>query len=173
VELGLVAREVPYGVEPRDSKRSLYRVADPFLRFWFRHVEPNWSRLAAGQVAAVRRDIQRDLDHHVASVWEGLARATLPGIVVAGKRWGPPRRFWSREVEIDVVADAADGSDCVLVGEVKLRVKRGLRPELQRKAGACPALAGKTVRYAVWGLEGTSDLPLITADDVARYRGRW
>ena len=40
VELGFAAREVPFGASERDSKRSLYRIADPFLRTWFRFVEP-------------------------------------------------------------------------------------------------------------------------------------
>jgi hypothetical protein len=38
--LGLVAREVPFGVSARDTKRSLYRLVDPFLRLWFRVVAP-------------------------------------------------------------------------------------------------------------------------------------
>ncbi len=46
-ELGLVRREMPFGTSPRDSKRPLYRIADPFLRFWFRFLEPNRSRLEA------------------------------------------------------------------------------------------------------------------------------
>ncbi len=35
MEMDLVTREVPFGASPRASKRTLYRIADPFLRFWF------------------------------------------------------------------------------------------------------------------------------------------
>ncbi len=40
LELGLVRRDQPFGASPRDSKRSLYRIGDPFLRFWFRFPAP-------------------------------------------------------------------------------------------------------------------------------------
>jgi AAA+ ATPase superfamily predicted ATPase len=46
VELGFVQRELPYGAEERDSKRSIYRLGDPLLRFVFRFVEPARSLLA-------------------------------------------------------------------------------------------------------------------------------
>ena len=59
---------------------DLYRIADPFLRFWFRFVEPNRSRLEAAPVDAVRADIERAWAHHVGSVWEDLARASVPRI---------------------------------------------------------------------------------------------
>ena len=45
LELGLVRRELPFGSSLRDSKRTLYVIADPFLRFWFRFVDPERSRL--------------------------------------------------------------------------------------------------------------------------------
>jgi len=59
LELGLVRRDQPFGASPRDSKRSLYRIGDPFLRFWFRFVEPNRSRLEARQGPAVLHEVIR------------------------------------------------------------------------------------------------------------------
>ena len=41
MDLGLVRREVPFGEPPRQTKRSLYRLADPFFRLWFRVVAPD------------------------------------------------------------------------------------------------------------------------------------
>lgn len=51
LDLGLVRRDLPFGATTRDSKRTAYRLDDPFLRFWFRFVEPNRSRLQARLVA--------------------------------------------------------------------------------------------------------------------------
>jgi AAA+ ATPase superfamily predicted ATPase len=38
IELELIQREVPYGTDPQNSKKTLYKIKDPFLRFWFRIV---------------------------------------------------------------------------------------------------------------------------------------
>ena len=35
VELGLIKREIPFGESEKNSKKSLYRLADPFCKFWF------------------------------------------------------------------------------------------------------------------------------------------
>ncbi len=48
LELGLIRRERPFGSSQKSSKKTLYRLDDPFLAFWFRYVEPNRSRLEAG-----------------------------------------------------------------------------------------------------------------------------
>src|SRR3954471_223441 len=41
IEMDLVVRETPFGTSARTSKRTLYRIADPFLRYWFRFVQPD------------------------------------------------------------------------------------------------------------------------------------
>jgi len=43
-QLRLLDREVPVTASRTKSKRSRYRVAHEFLRFWFRYVEPNRSK---------------------------------------------------------------------------------------------------------------------------------
>lgn len=35
LELDFVHREIPYGAHEYDSKRALYKIKDPFLKFWF------------------------------------------------------------------------------------------------------------------------------------------
>ena len=58
VELGLVRREVPFGASTRDTKRTTYDVVDPFMRFWFRFIEPNRSRLEARRLEAVLGEVR-------------------------------------------------------------------------------------------------------------------
>ena len=65
MEMDLVTREVPYGAPPRGNRRTLYRIDDPFLRLWFRCVEPNRSRLEARQLEIVEREIASRVRHHV------------------------------------------------------------------------------------------------------------
>jgi AAA+ ATPase superfamily predicted ATPase len=94
IEMDLVARETPFGTSVRSSKRTLYRIADPFLRFWFRFVQPDRSRLEARQLAAVERDVAASFPHHAGEVWEELARVSVPALEAFGRTWGPAGRWW-------------------------------------------------------------------------------
>jgi hypothetical protein len=89
IEMELVVRETPFGTSVRSSKRTLYRIADPFLRFWFRFVQPDRSRLEARQTAAVEKDIASRFPHHAGEIWEELARESVPVLDCFGKTWGP------------------------------------------------------------------------------------
>ncbi|HSS79007.1 MAG TPA: ATP-binding protein, partial [Thermoanaerobaculia bacterium] len=46
--MGLVRREVPFGEPEKASRRSLYKIDDPFFRLWFRVVAPHRGQLASG-----------------------------------------------------------------------------------------------------------------------------
>ncbi len=47
-DMDLITREQPFAEESRSSKRTLYKISDPFLRFWFRYVEVNrWDIISA------------------------------------------------------------------------------------------------------------------------------
>src|SRR3954449_6028553 len=80
IEMDLVTRETPFGTSVRSSKRTLYRITDPFLRYWFRFVQPDRSRLEARQTAAVERDVAASFPHHVGEIWEELARSSVPAL---------------------------------------------------------------------------------------------
>lgn len=156
-DMDLITREQPFGEEPRGSKRTLYKIADPFLRFWFRYVEVNRSRLGAGQVAAVEEEIGQRLGHHFGEVWEELARASVPRLQLGGITWGPAGRWWGpgldrQPLEVDLVAHSLDGGS-VLVGEVKWAAPRDaerLLAELEGKARRLPVAAGREVVPALW-----------------------
>ena len=125
VEMGLVRREIPFGSNPRSGKRSLYRIADPFLRLWFRVVAPNRAALA---------DAPRETrlfywrKHRAAlegEAWEELCRmstATLHRAETPLRGYGPfesGQRYWrGGEPELDVLARSVDGRR-LLVGEAK------------------------------------------------------
>lgn len=125
-QLGLVERRVPVTVRnPERSRRGLYRLADPFLRFWFRFVLPNRSALEAGDAALVwRRKIEPHLAQHVAMVFEDACREHLQRLNQQGQlraeydRIGP---WWQGPHEVDVVAVADDGP--LLLAECKWSTK--------------------------------------------------
>jgi AAA+ ATPase superfamily predicted ATPase len=157
VDLDLVARETPFGAHGRDSKRSAYKIRDPFLRFWFRFVDPNRSRLESRQIAQTLAAVQATFVHHVAGVWEDLVRESVPRASYFDRSWGPAHRWWGagldrRPLEVDVLAESSDGK-AILVGEVKWSddFEPGrVRAELQAKAVQLPMVGGRQVELGVW-----------------------
>ncbi|HEX5720668.1 MAG TPA: ATP-binding protein [Thermoanaerobaculia bacterium] len=156
-DMDLITREQPFAEESRGSKRTLYKISDPFLRFWFRYVEVNRSRLGAGQVAAVEEEIGQRLGHHIGEIWEELARASVPRLHLGGRTWGTAGRWWGpgldrQPLEVDLVAYSNDGGS-VLVGEVKWAAPRDaerLLAELEGKARRLPVAAGREAVLALW-----------------------
>jgi len=124
--LGLVLRDVPFGCDPKNAKKTLYKIADPFLRFWYTFALPRYSdpNFLAGRDD--RKAIERPFSVFLGQVWEQLVRDTLllrrlPGVDV---RWSKVGRWWGsgkdcRPMEVDVLAESSDGKT-LLVGEAKL-----------------------------------------------------
>jgi len=178
LDLGLVARNVPFGRTVKDTKRTLYRLCDPFLAFWYRFVEPNRSRLAAGQVDDVAAEVERAWPQFLGLCWEQVARDSVARLQIAGSKWRPAERWWGattdrQQVEIDIVAESTKDKRHVLVGEAKLtataREVRQFADRLARNAARCPELAGRRCSVAVWvlrGAKGATGVEVVSADDV-------
>jgi len=157
VELDLVKREIPFGTTARNTKRTLYRIADPFLGFWFRFVEPNRSRLEARQIGHVASEIESSFPHHVAWIWEELARASITHVEFFGRRWGPAGRWWGtgldrKQMEIDIVSESHDGS-ALLLGEARWVEDvdaSALLRTLYRKAENFPHVGKREVLFCLW-----------------------
>ncbi|NJO70433.1 MAG: ATP-binding protein [Bacteroidetes bacterium] len=45
IELGFIRREIPFGTSLKSTKKTLYKISDQFMLFYFRLVNPNLSRL--------------------------------------------------------------------------------------------------------------------------------
>lgn len=85
----LLERQLPFGESVRTTKRSLYRLSDPTLRFWFRVYSPHrtrWSRYSAAEK-------QKLVDDHASTVFEDCLR----------ERWPGSSRYWEGDVELDLV----------------------------------------------------------------------
>ena len=174
VEMRLVRRDLPFGESERTTKRTLYRIDDPFLRFWFRFVAPNRTRLESRLIAAVEQDLAPAFGHHAGAVWEELARASVPHLEIEGRRWGPARSWWGagadrRPLEVDLVAEELGGGR-LLVGEVKWSAQpaRALA-ELRKRIERLPLAQGREVVPAVWIAEAsgrTDGACVVTAKDV-------
>jgi AAA+ ATPase superfamily predicted ATPase len=146
-EMGLVRREVPFGEAPRSTKRSLYSIADPFTRLWFRVVAPHRAQLATTSAAARRAIFDRHWPHLVAEAWEELCRNLLPYLDPRSRLgalgpWEPGARWWrGSEPEWDVVARSVDGRR-LLLGEVKTRVSSWAAAQSSVSERPPPAVPG-------------------------------
>ena len=98
----LLTRELPFGESVRTTKRTLYRLGDPTLRFWFHVYSPHRSRWRTYGKA----EKEKLLADHASTVFEDQVRAL----------WPDASRYWEADVELDLVR--LEGRTLV-VGEVK------------------------------------------------------
>jgi AAA+ ATPase superfamily predicted ATPase len=177
VDLGYVCREVPFGETPKSTRKTLYRLADPFLDFQYRFVIPNRSILQQGAVDAVWRRTLKAFDSYVGEVWERLARLSVARLPIDGVEWNLASRWWGevgkQRSEYDIVAESFDGRE-LLVGEAKLHLRPGeciaANKSLREKASRLPFVAGRRVHSVLWVASGVSAgqfADVITTDDVA------
>jgi len=144
LELGWIRRELPFG--EHSERRAIYRVADPFLTFWYRFVAPLASDLQFSDPAVVyaAHVAPRLADYMGWSVFEEICGQWLQRH--AKQRLGltvrQMARYWSRDgrTEIDLVAELNHGA--FLFGECKWRADSAMRlgdlSALQAKVASLP-----------------------------------
>jgi hypothetical protein len=111
VSLGYLEARSPLSPKGPEAKRTSYRLADPFFRFWFRFVFPNRSLLERGRVKQVLRMVERDLDTYMGRAFEdccrGWAGRFADDALPASQQLGS---WWSRDGQTEVdVAGASRG----------------------------------------------------------------
>ena len=167
LDMEVVERVAPVTEYPRPSpKRTLYRLADPYLAFWYRFVadmkgrgltalaDPNdlWERLVAPLLD----------ERHVAHVFEEacrqfVARGAHPTLAFRPVQVGS---WWSADSSEEVDVVALDGQGGLLVGECKWgRADSRDLDRLMRRGGLVVADAGAvdrvtTVLFSAGGLAG-------------------
>jgi hypothetical protein len=174
LELGWIRRELPFG--ERSDRRAIYRVADPFLTFWYRFVAPLASSLQFSDPATVyaAQVAPRLADYMGWSVFEEICGQWLQRN--AQQRLGlsvrEMARYWSRDgrTEIDLMAELDDGT--FLFGECKWRTERVTRlsdlSALQAKVASLPEARWRDKpSYILFALGGFSSELLQLASNSA------
>jgi uncharacterized protein len=116
IDASLLKREIPFGESVRSTKKILYKIDDPTLRFWFSVFSPHrtrWYNYSTGEKQKLVHD-------HASTVFEDLVRGRYPGSAP----------YWEGDVEFDVVREASslskeeeqEGARSLFIGEAKLKV---------------------------------------------------
>ena len=121
LDASLLEREIPFGESLRTTKKTLYRIGDPALRFWFRVYSPQrslWHRLAIEEKTKLLHD-------HAATVFEDYCRARHPDA----------SRYWEAGAEFDFLRQ--EGGQ-MIVSEVKFKAltpqeREGLKNQVAAK----------------------------------------
>ena len=112
-ELGIIQKIKP--VTEKAERKTLYKIADPFFRFWYRFVPGNMMPISAGAMARnYDAAIGSYLSSYMGPVFEDICRqyliyyaANLPfAIHEIGEWWGPDP-IQKKEVQLDIVALAS------------------------------------------------------------------
>lgn len=150
MELGYVRRRHPLHGAANTARETRYAVADPLLRFWFRFVYPNLSRIPVlGPERSVRELVRPGWDAFCGEAFERLCREAIPLLHAAENvaATAAVGEFWSKDVQLDTVALRDDG--VIELGECKwgaVRSPSALRAELAAKLPAFPNRRAATVR---------------------------
>jgi uncharacterized protein len=165
---GYVAAERPVGAP--STADPLYRLVDPYLRYWFAVLREDADLIDGGQGEVIRRRVQARWEAHVQAVFEEVARAHAMRMVAEGEL--PDAiigRWWKDEVvQVDVVGLDAAGA-AVVVGEAKWQQRPFEASQMQalrQSAAALPQLHPSPV-FGVWSRHGVSDAVAGQRDVVA------
>jgi AAA+ ATPase superfamily predicted ATPase len=121
VELDLIQRELPYGTDENNSKRSLYSIKDPFLRFWFNVVASRRSLFSQVTTPIRIEWLKQALPHLFSIAWEELCRFAVPflSMKLGQEFYEQASRFWHGQgAEWDILAKS-EKSKTLLIGEAK------------------------------------------------------
>ena len=145
VSLGYLTKEIPFGENEKNSKKSLYKISDPFMNFYFRFIITNRSFIEIGRISTIKKILDTRFSDYVGDYWERLCRETVSGNEIDGITYGMARRWWGNvskdeRMELDVVAESLD-KKYLLVGECKWTSGENsdrLLAELKAKAEKLP-----------------------------------
>ncbi|WP_303033400.1 MULTISPECIES: ATP-binding protein [Bacteroides] len=156
VDLGFLEKDVPFGIDEKNAKKSLYKIADPFMAFYYQFVVPNRSFIELGRRLPIEQALTAHFSEYVSMQWEKLCRDAVTGNIVNGVVYDKAKRWWGsvhnedkkpEQVEFDIIAESID-KKYLLVGECKWTTQENgkqLTAELLRKANLLPFAKNYTI----------------------------
>ncbi|MBP3201054.1 MAG: ATP-binding protein [Lachnospiraceae bacterium] len=165
IEIEIIRREVPItDTNPEKSKKSIYKINDNFIRFWFRFIYPHRDQIEMGNTEYVLNIIKRNfIDNHVSYVYEDICREMM----LTDKKIHVDKvgKWWDKNDEIDVVG--IDNKHKVLyLGECKYTKKKmnvSILNELKRKSEKIVEFKDYKKVYCLFSINGF-DTDLLKAE---------
>ena len=156
IDLGFLDKDVPFGIDEKNAKKSLYKIADPFMAFYYQFVVPNRSFIELGRRLPIEQALTAHFSEYVSMQWEKLCRDAVTGNLINGIVYGKAKRWWGsvlnedkkpEQVEFDIMAESLD-KKYLLVGECKWTTQENgkqLTAELLHKTNLLPFAKNYTV----------------------------
>ena len=152
IQLGYIERELPFGENARNTKKSYYHISDPFLSFYFTFIVPNRSLIELDKGNVVLQRLTENFSAYTSFWWEKLCRQAVSGSFIDGHIFGYASSWWgnvskNERIEIDVIAESIDGK-VILAGECKwTEAENGARliHDLEEKVKKLPFTKGKLI----------------------------
>jgi AAA+ ATPase superfamily predicted ATPase len=129
-KLRLIERTTPV-TSSKKTKRSIYRISDNFIRFWYRNIHSQKSIIEENPEKAVE-NIMGNLKQQASKTFEEICRETIQKT----ENYNKTGSWWYKEAEIELVA-LNEREDQILFGECKWRskpVEKPLLDKLEQKA---------------------------------------
>jgi hypothetical protein len=107
INTSFLQREIPFGETIRSTKRVIYRIQDPCLRFWYGVYSPprtRWHRYSSDKKKTLIRE-------HASQIFEHELRKLFPDA----------QRYRERDIEIDAVRYADQGGKNLVLFELKFK----------------------------------------------------
>ncbi|MFR2034808.1 MAG: ATP-binding protein [Agathobacter sp.] len=124
IGLGIILKETPYG--EKESRRSVYAIADNMFRFWYRFVPDNNSIISRGAADLAYKRIEPALSDYMGKIFEEISMQYLWKLLLNGESpiefmdlgrwWGTDPRE-KIQTEIDIMGE--QDKNTVLFGECK------------------------------------------------------
>lgn len=176
IELRLVERRIPATVplsNRRTSRLSRYYLADHYLRFYYRFLDPNLHLIEQSLVPRIKELIEANFRAFVAETFEELCRAWVLAQAQSGKLPFNPAivgSHWAPDAQVDIVAINWE-QKMILLGEAKWgdgNVSRKVIRELAAKTNRVVPDEGRDwkVRYAFFARDGFTEVASQEAGDI-------
>ncbi len=169
IELGFVEKETPITEKnPEKSRKGLYFVSDPFIRYWFRYVNPYRGELELDNTQIVLDEMEKDFtSKYVAFAYEKVCGDIFAHLCQNGDIPFTPSRigsFWQNDIGTDTQIDvcAVDTSHkIVFFGECKYHknpvdadVYFALAEKVKNNSEIKKTYSGYTFIYGVFSKSG-------------------
>ncbi|MBO5228636.1 MAG: ATP-binding protein [Lachnospiraceae bacterium] len=125
MDLGIVKRETP--LTEKNSKKTIYMLADNFFRFWYRFVPQNITAINSGRINNVYDNaVKKYFSDYMGLVFEKMCQeyllyyAELPINIVGMGQWWGTDNIKKKQVQIDIIGELLEEGEYI-IGSCKYR----------------------------------------------------